>query len=270
MSYVLQVWEKPSTKPWPTTIEEAAQLVGQLGHPGADQNPKFLDFAKRLTERYPCICSVEADNIPESELAWSDGPLDGKAGEAVYSIGLNTNMLEEVRPFVFNTAKVLGLNVTDEQAGEVCLANGKTLSIRPIPMVKESPAESYENVPKCRDLQQIIFERLLPFMAKHGYKARKSSQSFKCTFPNGWHEIFLSMTDRWPLQVQFSFGVSSRFHEVSDLVASMTMPRRSPEEIKLQTTTVLAQKNWMDGAEYFIQGPNREYVINCILALARQ
>jgi hypothetical protein len=91
------------------------------------QNPKFLVLAARLTARYPCICSPEAEEMPESELAWSDGPLDGKTEHAKYSIGLNTDMLKKVRQFVFDQALQLELNTMDEQAGQALLANGRLL-----------------------------------------------------------------------------------------------------------------------------------------------
>ena len=127
MSYVLHIWEQPAGQPWPSSIEEANSALTSLSRKTTGQNPKFLALATRLTARYPCICSPEAEEMPESEWAWSDGPLDGKTEHAKYSIGLNTDMLKKARQFVFDQALQLELNIMDEQAGQVLLANGRLL-----------------------------------------------------------------------------------------------------------------------------------------------
>ena len=131
MSYTLQIWEKPADAPWPTTIDDALALVDRL-HDGAQrQNPRFLVLAHKLTRRYPCITSPEAEALPEEEWAWSDGPLDGRTRNPVWVIGIALgDLFEEVVPFVVEQANAVGLSVTDGQGGEVYLANRKVLSIR--------------------------------------------------------------------------------------------------------------------------------------------
>lgn len=259
MSYVLHIWEKPDTVPWPTSVEEAHQLLTRLDGVQSGQNQKFLALARKLTERFPCICSQEAEDIPESDWAWSDGPLDGKTDQAKYSIGLNSGMLDQVRPFVFRLANEFGLCVTDDQAGCVQLANGAMLSIA-LPATN-TPKTAYDDVPKRRELEQIVFERLVPFMGKYGYKAIKSDRSFKQTFPNGWHEFSMDMVDQWPLQCKFDFGVTSRFHAVTNLECAIENPDRPLKDTKAMHTTVLGQRYWMAEVGGYVHGINKEYVV---------
>jgi hypothetical protein len=262
MSYVLHIWEMPDAASWPSSAAEARQLLSQLSAVQLGQNPKFLTLAAKLTERYPCICLPEADDIAEDEWAWSDGPLDGKTNSAKYSIGLNTGMLDEVRPFVLQEAKELGLNVADDQAGETQLANGTLLSANAVePKASHAPASKYDDVPTRRELEQAVFERLVPFMESRGYKAKKSDHSFKCSFPGGWHQITLFTEDRWPLHCRFKLLVASRFDAVTDLAVAVGMPHLSPKESKHQRTTVVDNAKWLNSTAEFIHADNKEYVV---------
>ena len=195
MSYVLQIWEQPQGCPAPASVEAADQLLSQLHDTPSGQNPKFIELAQRLKALFPCICSPEAKKLPESKWAWSDGPLDGETESAVLGLGLNSDRLDKVRPFVVWHAKWLGLNVMDEQAGEVFLADGRVLCQPGSSASSTASEKSGNDLPKRAALVQIIFERLTPFLAQHGLKARKSDRSFKCTFPNGWHVLDIGSTD---------------------------------------------------------------------------
>lgn len=124
MSYVVHLWEQPVAWAHPATFDAAQAMVDALRRRPAPQNPRFVECARRLTARHPCITSPESDELDESELAWSDGPLDGRADSAVWAIGLNRDRLDEVLPFVRATARALGLSVWDEQAAGAWLANG--------------------------------------------------------------------------------------------------------------------------------------------------
>jgi hypothetical protein len=258
MSYVLHIWEKPDAASWPASVEEAQQLMDRLAATQPGENPRFVALARRLTERYPCICSPQAEAIPESDWAWTDGPLDGKTCKAKYSIGLSIGMLEEVRPFVLQQARELGLNVTDEQAGYIQLANGVGLSVA---TTASAPGADLNSLPKRRELEQLVFERLLPFMEKHGYKGRKSDRSFKHSFANGWHEFVMDTVDRWPLECKFRFSVASRFHAVTDLIAQIALPGYSPKDIKAMPTNIVGQKHWITEVGGYVQGSNKEYVV---------
>lgn len=124
MSYTLHVWEQPIDAPFPSQLIEAFDAIDALSQQAMPGNSAFPAFAARLTARHPCICSEAGRNNP----AWSDGPLDGDADSGVYVIGLDSDRVGEVQPFVVAEARQLGLNVMDEQTGQVYLANGKILA----------------------------------------------------------------------------------------------------------------------------------------------
>jgi len=258
MSYVLHIWEHPNTHPWPDNVQEVDNFLSISRSTKLGQNTQFLTLAKQLTNQYPCICSPEAEDIPETQWAWSDGPLDGKTESMVYSIGLNNGMLDEVHPFVIKEANGLGLSVMDEQAGEVYLANGRVLAARLRVEKIPAPKSAYDDVPKARAFEQILFERLTPFLQKYGFKARKSDTSFKCKFPNGWHEISINTTDRWPSSCEFSLGAVSRFHAVNECIASINDQGRSPDDLKGWCTTIAGQRSWMDETGGFINEKNNK------------
>ncbi|WP_211465956.1 tetratricopeptide repeat protein, partial [Collimonas silvisoli] len=132
MSYVLQIWDQPTEIALPTNVEEALSLVDKLLNSTAPQNPIYLSFAQRLTARYPCICSPETKALPKKEWVWGDGPLDGVTTDGAYGISIKSALVNKVKPFVLIEAAALGLNVLDEQSGEVHLSNGTTLSSRTV------------------------------------------------------------------------------------------------------------------------------------------
>lgn len=259
MSYVLHLWSQPAGRPLPAGVEEADRLLSELREAGGKQIQTFLVLAMRLTRRYPCICSPTGEALPESEWAWSDGPLNGRTAGAVYSIGLNIGRLDEVRPFVLEQARALNLQVMDEQAGEVYLADGRTLRV-PAP-VAESPQKNYDDVPTQREMDRIVLERLTPFLAQYGFKACKSDLSFKQTFSGGWHVIEISSIDMWPTYATFNLHVRSRFHAVTDLVAAVATPERPPEQVKHDWTTFVNQLRWMDDIDPAIQDSSKSYVV---------
>lgn len=124
MSYILHVWEQPANAPFPSSLMDALDTIDALLQERMPGDSAFPAFAARLTARHPCICSEAGRHSP----AWSEGPLDGKADSAVYVLGLHSDRAGEVQPFVVAEARQLGLNVMDEQTGQVYLANGKVLA----------------------------------------------------------------------------------------------------------------------------------------------
>lgn len=175
MSYVLQIWELPQGKSWPTSVREATSLVMALHGPTPGQNPKFLEFARRLTARYPCITTPDEDLPEGAELVWTDGPLDGVTDEAVYGIGVDTDALVDVRPFVIHTALSLGLCVEDDQAGEYFLANGSVLSVDIEIRRRDAAAAAVAGQPVAPRLpsREELSERLVadigPLLERHGF-----------------------------------------------------------------------------------------------------
>lgn len=197
MSFVLQIWELPPGSAWPRTITEATALVSGLHGGGHGQNPKFIELARRLTARFPCITSDEGD---EDGAAWTDGPLDGITDEAVYGVGLDTDRLEEVRPFVIETALALGLSIEDEQAGEYFLANGQVLSLE-AEWEAQRRAEAAD-LPSKEALSERVCADLADVLARHGFKRAPQQDSrgagyvsvaFMRRKLSGWHQLTVSV-----------------------------------------------------------------------------
>jgi hypothetical protein len=259
MSYALHIWEKPADMPWPRSHREAAELLRALHDAKRAQNPKFLVLAQNLTKRYPCITSSSAEEIPEDELAWSDGPLDGRTDSAVYSVGVRSARWEEVRAFLVEQARALGLNVTDDAAEEVFLANGVRLGLAGRDGAPSKP--TYDDVPRARDLSPMVFERLMPLMQKHDFKPQKGQREFKRSFPGGWHFLFFDVQDHWPVECDIGVTVRSRFDVVTDLIAAIAMPEKSKAEVRRIPTTVLGQQAWIGEPGGYVQGVNRQLVV---------
>lgn len=234
MSYILHIWEQPSERPAPVSVEEADQQLSELRTALPRQNPRFIALAQNLTRRFPCICSAAAEDIPESEWAWSDGPLDGKTGSAVYSIGLNSERVNEVQPFVVQSAKELKLNVMDEQAGAVYLAEGAVLTMSNCVAATAIPGAA--EVPSAAELEKILFEALQPLLAEYGFKKRKRD-SFRRVFSGGWQDIHINTGDDYsPRRAGFGFLYVGRLDVITELEVSVLSPQEPPEENKYRKT----------------------------------
>lgn len=222
MSYVLYIWEHPPAAPLPATIPEAARCVGLLRQSKPGHNPKFLALAKSLTARYPALNELPSNEDGEppdaDEYAWVDGELTGETDEAVFNLGLSTGMLDEVRPFVIEEALKLGLNIVDVQAGEVFLADGRTLAVTKKAVNPVPPPEEKKELPKVRDLLRQVAERWAPLMKEHGYSYRKGGVVFKRKFAGGWQELGLDANgDFGAVCCWFGLRLVARLNEVSDL-----------------------------------------------------
>lgn len=258
MSYVLRLWQQPADEPLPESVAAASDLLDRLLNNSPSQNPCFITLAQRLTARHPALGDVLAQGLPASSCAWSDGPLDGKTESAVYAIGLNRSRLEKVRPFVLEQAKALGLQVMDEQAGEVYLSSGQVLSL---PQAHRDWMDKYlaeydaqcAEVPNQHEMQQILFERLTPFLAQHGYRLNKRERSFKCRFPDGFLQIQLYVSDLGRHGCYFELMLHSSLYPFIDLMAAILQPERPLEESRIGMALRLKQDQWMDDAGGFIE-----------------
>ena len=71
--------------------------------------PVFHQLIDELTARFPCICDLE----DEDDGVWSDGPLRNNIECRVPVLGMTYSNVEEVLPFLIETANRLGLTVLD-------------------------------------------------------------------------------------------------------------------------------------------------------------
>lgn len=275
MSYVLYIWEHPSAAPLPATIPEAARCVGLLRQSKPGPNSKFMALAKNLTARYPALNELppsEDGEPPDAdEYAWVDGELTGETDEAVFNLGLSTGMLDEVRPFVIEETLKLGLNIVDVQAGEVFLADGRTLAVTKKEVNPVPPPEEKRELPKTRELLRHVAERWAPLMKEHGYTHRKGSIRFTRRFDGGWQELYLETNgESWPIGCRFGVGISARLNAISDLNEQISGDEPSQiaerrEEIGLATTVLAMQTRSMCPMEPqpFIDRWDAYYVTDC-------
>ena len=223
MSYVIHFWEQPAGRYWPRDVQAAVQWVDLLQEVRPGQNPRFIELARRLTARYPCITSPRARAMEVDALAWTDGPLDGVTDDAVYGIGLNSSMLEEVRPFVLDTARALELNVADEQAGEYHYANGFVTSVArdyhhrlPERVFEDPQAPGYRLKPggdllPLAGMLDLACLRLDGFFRRHGYSHRPDTEPEPAPAPDAPPPRFAGRNYRRPqkagwteLQIEFA------------------------------------------------------------------
>jgi hypothetical protein len=170
MSYVLHLWEHPV----PSSVAEAEQIHTRLSAERTGQNPKFIELTRRLTERYPCVTSLQ-----DEDAAWSDGPLDGRTDTPVYSLGVQPGMLDEVVPFVAAAAAALGLVVYDMQAAQVHLPGGSVLTLAGKAAVDFGPRGDSELLDSKSRSVQLLVEALNPRLQSLGFRAVAKSASFK-------------------------------------------------------------------------------------------
>ncbi|MES2944702.1 MAG: hypothetical protein V4772_17690 [Pseudomonadota bacterium] len=127
MSYVVNIWEQPARLSMPDKAETIWRMLDVLHRQVPGQNPKFLALARQLMAVFP----EEQDEDGEGSV-WLEGVADGRTDKAVWKLGLYSGeRLDEVQAVLAARATALGLNVADEQAGDIYLAGGRILSQRP-------------------------------------------------------------------------------------------------------------------------------------------
>ncbi|QJR14557.1 hypothetical protein [Usitatibacter palustris] len=123
MSTTFEIFEYPA----PRTYTESELIVDWLRDHGPSGNPRFHELIRRLTAVHPCITTIPEDEQEERGV-WIDGPLGGESDRGVYVLGIQTQRLTDVFPFVCDTANEIGLNVHSD--GFVYRADGMVLDIR--------------------------------------------------------------------------------------------------------------------------------------------
>jgi len=97
--------------PVPADDAEAWAALGGLIEQRGPRLAVFQELHDRLTARYPCMCAVPDDQIDGT--AWSDGPLINNFLHRAAVLGMSYPRVEEVLPFLVETANALGLVVFD-------------------------------------------------------------------------------------------------------------------------------------------------------------
>jgi hypothetical protein len=172
MSYVLHVWEGPE----PTALAEAVRLCSGLLREARPANPKFAALVRQLTERFPDIDTLDEDEDPG---VWTDGPLARNALTAVFSVGVQTHALDTVVPFVVEVARSLGLIVLDEQAGQVCLPDGRILGGAGSTAAHAATAAGASKPITRLDVLQALNASLGPLLSRQGFKPLPKAAGYR-------------------------------------------------------------------------------------------
>jgi hypothetical protein len=96
---------------------------------GAAPSDVLGALCRQLTARYPCL--TEHPDSP-----WSDGPLINNFGDKLATIGIITERISEVLPFVIETATAMGLTVFD--AGDERIHRPRGWEPRPAGSTREA------------------------------------------------------------------------------------------------------------------------------------
>jgi hypothetical protein len=262
MSYILQIWEPPAGQPLPRDMDSVLAAVEGLEEGAPRPSARFAPLLEHLLRRYPDITSAAAQQVPESAWAWSDGPLAASTRDTVMVLGLRSETVDAVQPFVVEQATAQGLAVLDPQAGAAWFPGG--LSIGLFLAARPRRAEAAPaRVPKCPEAAFLVIDGLAPLLTAAGFQPARNSMRFKRTFSGGWQEIVLLLEDRGTGGCTFALLSRIRIDEVSELHASV-FPRAMPEEKRRAEPTVsLAQRDWVEDSEFVPgTGRNRDYVIS--------
>jgi hypothetical protein len=97
--------------PVPADDREAWKILDSLIEEQGPTPPVFQQLHDRLTARYPCMCSVPEDQVDDT--VWSDGPLINDFLHRAAVLGISYSRVDEVLPFLIETANDLRLVVFD-------------------------------------------------------------------------------------------------------------------------------------------------------------
>jgi hypothetical protein len=173
MSYVIHIWQTPI----PTSVLQADKICDRLQDKEGRQNPRFIELAKRLSQRYPCRSQMTGDEDDE-EGVWLDEPLDGISPNPVLALGIRSDYVMEVMPFVAETANALGLTVYDTQLGECYLPSGQVLTMPGQQPMDLAHAVDPELIYSGEQIIKIAAEHSTEFYKKYGYKYSRKGNCF--------------------------------------------------------------------------------------------
>jgi CheY-like chemotaxis protein len=104
MSYILKIREPPAGQPVPPDVASVSAAVEALEEGAPRPSSRFAPLLEHLTRRYPDITSAAAQHVAESAWAWSDGPLAASTRDTVMLLGLRSETVDSVQPFVVEQA----------------------------------------------------------------------------------------------------------------------------------------------------------------------
>lgn len=258
MTHILKIFEptKEDVGNRDLDLDSILSRIDALEDGPARPSRQFAGLVDALTQRYPDITSAAAEALPESEWAWSDGPLDAGIQDTVLVLGLRTARMDEVQPFVIEQATARGLVVVDVQAGAAWLPGNVRLGEAAAPRANP-PAGAKDRMPKCGEAALLLFDALAPALCDGGFKPTRSRRRFRRILEAGWQEIILMAQDYRRGACGFSLIAPLRIHAVSELHARMFLPAMPVKDQQALHTLVLQHRAWAppdplvgEGVEY--------------------
>jgi hypothetical protein len=214
MSHVIHIWDH---YPLPADDEEAAELLYRLSDQTTPQNPKFIELAKRLKERFPDSPSesrvlVDFDDASgyDSYLDWPEGRPDGFTNEAVYSMAKSAD-IDVILPVLLEIADSLGLTVHDD--GETYLPGGKVLTREGVKSLQEvmPSGDDSERLRSRGHVALLLAQGLKPFLEPQGFKKIRGSSSFVNQCQNA--DVEIHFFSRWTYFAEMTCKLSIKFNQ---------------------------------------------------------
>ncbi len=120
MSYVVQIWAQPEGQALPEQARAIWAGLSELRHQACADEPRFVQLAQGMLKLYPELADEDA-----SDDFWIDD-LQHRPDTCVWPMGLYCGERHGVvRRHLIKHALKLGLNVADEQSGELFLSDGR-------------------------------------------------------------------------------------------------------------------------------------------------
>lgn len=139
--------------PLPVTDADAWNAVDSLIEQQGSPPAIFRELHDRLTARFPCLSSLPDDQIDDG--AWSDGPLWNNFGHRAAVLGMSYSRVDDVLPFLIETANSLNLAVFDWATEQIHRADG----IKGLTLTVEG--QSAITAPTLKQLKAAV-DRLTP------------------------------------------------------------------------------------------------------------
>lgn len=165
----------------PESDDEAREAISRMAQTDVNEPAEvFNTLLDRLTEKHPCITDLPDEDVDELGV-WLDGPLRPVRQEAPV-LGLVSDRVSSVLPFVIDTANSLGLTVYDFQTGDVHRP-GRKLGNRE---KTKSERKRLTAARLRRDVDKAMREWLKPL----GFEWHKTFEGC-CRWRDGYH-IFIA------------------------------------------------------------------------------
>lgn len=215
MSFVVHIWEYPA----PQDSAEAELILETLEGERGPQNPRFIQLARALTAEYPCITTLD-DAEAQERGVWTDGPLDGVTDSGVYGLGILSQHIDSVFPFVCDKANELGLNAYEMVNGSIHRADGTVLEHD----FDAGKARLSSTGLDLTRLAGLMVAQLAPLAAGLGF--RRVGYGLVRGIEGGWQALAAELSEVEG-QVTASVALKTCFYDVMRRVHAIDRARRA-------------------------------------------